>query len=346
MSKIPTDRARSEPARHVFNGATMGTRWSAQLTAPAGVDPGKLRAALEGAVAMVDHQMSTWKPDSDLMRLNRAPVGAWTPVPAALMEVIVRGLEIGRLSQGAFDIGMGEAVNAWGFGPQAPDREAIARALGPVRVPVRAAVGVPVPAPERVPVRAGEGRAHVPAHDVLSLDPETRQVRKDAPVALDLSGIAKGYAVDRMMAVLDGFGISDALVGLDGELRARGRRPDGRPWTVAIERPDPEARAALSVIELVDTAVATSGDYRHWVEVAGERFSHTMDPAHCAPVRDAPASVTVLARSCMDADAWATALMVRGEARGAALARRAGLSAIFLSREGVDFRRTRVGWQG
>ncbi len=107
-------------------------------------------------------------------------------------------------------------------------------------------------------------------------------------------------------------GSSDALVGIDGEMRAIGLRPDGEAWTIAVEAPDAERRTPHSILALQDAAVATSGDYRHWVEVQGRRLSHTMDPRRGAPLIASPASVTVVARTCAEADAWATALMVLG----------------------------------
>lgn len=311
MLKIPTDLT-----RHALNGPTMGTRWSALFFAPAKVDPEPMRAALAESVDTVDRQMSTWKPDSDLMRLNAAPVGTWVSVPAQLMTVLAKGLEIGRLSDGAFNIGMGDVTAAWGFGPHEADRGAIRATLGKVRAP---------------------------AHEVLELDPVALQARKLAPLTLDLSGIAKGYAVDCMTAVLNRFGITDALVGLDGDLRGFGARPDGHAWTVAIERPDYDTRTPLSMIALTDAAVATSGDYRHWIQAGGKRLSHTMDPAHSGPLRNTPASVTVLAKTCMEADAWATAFMVAGKQKSAIWSKAIGITAVFVHRDGVKLRQTHVG---
>ena len=138
-------------------------------------------------------------------------------------------------------------------------------------------------------------------------------------------------------------GIGDALVGIDGEMRALGLRPDGEAWTIAVEAPDPARRAPHTILALQDAAVATSGDYRHWVEVQGRRLSHTMDPARGAPLIASPASVTVVARTCAEADAWATALMVKGSLEGAMLARRCNLNALFIDREGDHLRETRVG---
>lgn len=299
MSKTSTDLV-----RHALNGPTMGTRWSALFFTPPGFDPGPVQAALQEAVDEVDAHMSTWKPDSDLMRLNRTPVGEPVVVPADLAHVLALGLRIGRASGGAFDIGMGDAVQAWGFGPDPADVQGIRTALA---------------APRR------------PAHEVLEL--AGTLVHKRGPIALDLNGIAKGYGVDRLAETLRTCGIEAALVGIDGEMRALGLRPDGEAWTIAVEAPDPDCRAPHSILSLQDAAVATSGDYRHWVTVQGRRLSHTMDPWRGAPLMASPASVTVIAPTCAEADAWATALMVVGPEAGMALAARQGLSALFLMRD-------------
>jgi len=282
----------------------MGTRWSALFFARPDFDAAPIRAALQVAVEEVDAQMSTWKPDSDLMRINAAPVGQWVPVPARLLEVLRLGLEIGRASDGAFDVGMGDAVTAWGFGPNSAAPDGIRAAMEALRRP---------------------------AHEVLELNGD--HLRKTAPIALDLNGIAKGYGVDRLAETLRDQGIVAALVGIDGEMRASGLRPDGEAWTIAVETPDPGRRTPHAILALQNAAVATSGDYRHWVEVQGRRLSHTMDPRRGAPLIASPASVTVVARTCAEADAWATALMVLGLERGAALVRKHGLDALFLLRD-------------
>ncbi len=311
MSKMSTERV-----RFALNGPTMGTRWSALFFAPDGFDPAPVQAALQAATGEVDAQMSTWNAGSDLMRLNAAPVGTQVMVPDRLSEVLRLGLEIGLASGGACDIGMGDAVTAWGFGPEAA-------------------------APERI--RSAMTAKRVPAHQALEIDRTTGLVRKTSPLALDLNGIAKGYGVDRLAETLAAHGIGDALVGIDGEMRALGLRPDGEAWTIAVESPDPNRRATHSILALQDAAVATSGDYRHWVGVQGRRLSHTMDPARGAPLIASPASVTVVARTCAEADAWATACMVKGSLEGATLARRSNLSALFIDREGDHLRETRVG---
>jgi len=131
------------------------------------------------------------------------------------------------------------------------------------------------------------------------------------------------------------FGIEAGLVGIDGELRALGLRPDGECWTIAIEMPNVACRAPHSILSLQNAAVATSGDYRHWVNVQGRRLSHTMDPRRGVPLISSLASVTVIAPTCAEADAWATAFMVLGPELGEPLALRQGLSVLFLTRDEV-----------
>lgn len=303
-------------ARHALHGPTMGTQWSALFHMPPQFDEKPVATAMAAAMAEVDMQMSTWKPDSDLMRLNAAAPEVWVVVPARLLVVLEAALNVGRASGGAFDIGVGDAVRAWGFGPAAANEAAIRTALS--------------------------GRRD-PAHQVLELDLGLGRVRKHAPLMLDLSGIAKGYGVDRLAEVAFGFGIPSALTTIDGELRAFGLQPDGTPWTVAVERPDHAARAPHAIVALHDAAIATSGDYRHWVAVGDRRLAHTMDPARGGPLAVSPASVTVVAATCMMADAWATALMVSGSVEGADLARKHDLDALFIERDGNQLRETRVG---
>lgn len=289
-----------------LSGPTMGTRWSARYQAPPMIDHQTLSRDLAQAVALVDEQMSPWKPESALMRLNRAQPEQWVELPSALLDVLARALDIGRLSGGAYDAAVGGLVNAWGFGAptDTPDPAAIRRAAAD----------------------------HRPAHLCLELDREQGRACKHAPLTLDLCGIAKGYAVDRMADVMARHGIAHALVGLDGELRACGAQVDGRPWAVALESPQTGRRTAHGVIELAGLSVATSGDYRRWLQVGDERLTHTMDGRRATPLRNAVASVTVLASDCMDADAWATALWVAGPGEGAALAQCVGLDVLFLLR--------------
>lgn len=293
--------------RTTLHGPTMGTRWSVSVDADSAVDLAALRQDLAAAVEQVDAQMSPWKPDSDLMRLNRAPLDTWVALPAQLLEVLDCALDVQRLSAGAFDPCVGALVNAWGFGAvrDAPDAQAI---------------------------RAARSAMPRDADARLDLDRPASRARMRAPLQLDLCGIAKGYAVDRMVAVLQRYGVRHALASLDGELRAVGSQSSGAPWAVALERPEAGCRAVHGVIELEDLAVATSGDYRCFLQVGDAHLAHTMDAQRSAPVNNAVASVTVLAQTCMQADAWATALLVAGPDKGLAMAQRMGLDVLFLLR--------------
>ncbi len=306
MSKTPTD-----PHRMLLSGPTMGSRWSVLLDEPAKPDAHALQAALQAAVDEVDAQMSTWKPDSDLMLFNAAPCGDWVALPAGLMAVLRAGVQIGRATKGAFEMNVGAAVRAWGFGSDPADLAAI---------------------------RAASGAARVSSDAALKLDPARQAARKTAPLALDLSGIAKGYGVDRLAEVVAGHGLSRALCAIDGEVRALGRQADGSPWSVAIETPDSPDRAPYSMLALTEGAVATSGDYRHFLTVRGRRLPHTIDPRRRSPLVDGPASVSVMAADCMTADAMATALMVMGKDEGLAFARQHAISALFLLRDGAALR--------
>ena len=302
----------SELQRHALNGETMGTRYSAVFFAPAGIDLAAIGAALFAAVDGVDRQMSTWKPDSDLSRLNAAPANQWCAVPPELLAVLDAGVRVGIASNGAFDMGVGSLVNAWGFGPtgQQPNAQQI-RALGQ--------------------------QAHRPAHEVLEIDLPQQRVRKQSPLTLDLSGIAKGYGVDALADTLDRLGITRYLVGIDGEMRAKGSKPDDQAWAVAIEKPVRHVREVMGVMALADAAIATSGDYRHWVEVGGLNFAHTMDPRSGRPVDNHLASVSVVMPTCMWADAWATALLVMGAKTATEMAQRKGMTALLVVREGDAF---------
>jgi len=257
--------------------------------------------------------MSTWKPDSDLNRLNAAPEQQWVSVPEELATVLSAALHVSQQSGGAFDIALGDLVDAWGFG--SAEQAITAQALATT-----------------------SSHARLSASAALVVDTQRHQVRKRAPLQLDLNGIAKGFGVDELARCLDGWGITRYLVGIDGEMRAQGVKPDGQCWAVALEKPNRGVREVMGVMELGDAAIATSGDYRHWVDVAGQSYAHTMNPATGAPLCNPLAAVTVVASSCMLADAWATALMVLGETAGPRLAQERGMDVLFVLRDGQQLK--------
>ena len=300
------------PARPAaLAGATMGTTWSARLSLPAGLGDSAARQAIQAALDEVVTQMSTWEAESDISRYNRADPG-WRALPAAFFHVLQHALALAEASGGAYDPTVGPLVNAWGFGPWQ-------RAFEP---PSPAAI-------DAARQRCGWRR--------VALDAARGAAFQPGGVYLDLSSIAKGYGVDRAAQALDALGITDYLVEVGGELRARGQRPDGLPWRVAVEVPDGSDTHALA-LPLRDLAIATSGDYRRYAGDGDARYAHTIDPRSGRPVRNGVASVTVLHAGCMQADALATALMVWGERAGLAHAERHGLAALFILREADGYR--------
>ncbi len=296
---------------HEFSGRTMGTTWNVRLVAAVQLRREPVLEAIQSALDEVVAQMSTWEPASDLCRFNRAAPGTWQALPDAFAEVLACAREVAERSEGAFDPTAGPLVDAWGFGPAAP--------LGrPGGAGLSEALG-----------RTGWRR--------IDLDPVRRSVLQPGRLALDLSAIAKGFGVDLVARRLAALGIASHLVEVGGELRGSGVKPDGQPWWVQLEDPDPASPGCGTVLALHGLSVATSGDYRRWFEHDGTRYGHTIDPRDGLPIRHGLASVTVIHASCMQADAWSTALGVLGPDAGPALANRLGLAARFVVRRGTRF---------
>lgn len=285
-----------------MGGPTMGTSWSlrAARTVPE-LSDGAVAAAVEQVLATVIAQMSNWEAGSDISRFNRAPLDTWCAMPAPFLTVLHAGLAIARSSDGAFDPAIGTLVDAWGFGPAGQGNAPADRTVTP-------SIG---------------WRAIAIADD---------RVRRTAPVTLDFSGIAKGYAVDAVAERLMELGLHHFLVEIGGELRGSGVRPDGQPWWVDIEAP-PGLSLPVTRVALCGLSIATSGDYRRWHDKGGRRYAHSIDPRTGVPVDNGVASVSVLHASAMQADAWATALLVLGVEEGLALAAREGVAALMIWRE-------------
>jgi len=231
-----------------------------------------------------------------------------------LLDVLLEARRIGELTEGAFDVTVGPLVNLWGFGPQ----------MGEDDIPPEAEISA---AWERVGFELVELREDPPA---------LRKARGD--VLIDLSAIAKGYAVDQIVRLLTDANVLNYLVEIGGELRGEGLNEQGEPWRIAIERPVPGERSVQRIVGLRDAGLATSGDYRNFFEVDGQRYAHVIDPATGRPVIHQLASVTVLADTTMSADGLATGLMVLGPERALALAREQSLAVHLIEIDGDDFR--------
>jgi thiamine biosynthesis lipoprotein len=304
-------RAHAAPVERL-TGATMGTTWSVALCRLPGVSLDKLRAGIGEVLAGIVAEMSHWQPGSDLDQFNNAPAGTWHSLPPDFFAVLHYALGLAEASGGAYDPTIGALVDLWGFGPEPRS-------------------GVPSCEFEICRARAASGW-----HRVV-LDPARRRACQPGGLRLDLSSVAKGFAVDRVSAWLAAEGVAAALVEIGGELRGFGVRPDGMPWWVAIEPPpatEAHPRALIAtVLALHDVAVATSGDYRRFYQMGGRRIAHTIDPRTGYPTDNVLASVTVVHPSCMQADALSTLLTVLGPECGPRYAARHGLAALFIRRE-------------
>ncbi len=301
-----------------LRGRTMGTTYHVK-----GVDvgdPDELQQRIDRRLDEINGLMSTYVEDSEVSRFNRTPAGEWFAVSAETLSVVELGQAIARQSEGAFDMTVAPLVRLWSFGAG-----------------VQAGDFVP-PAPADV-----QAALAIVGFDKLEVrsDPAALRKRVDG-VQIDLSAIAKGYAVDQVAEVIQARGVTDFMVEIGGEVSAAGVRPDGRPWQIGIEAPDPETRRLETLIPLQDQALASSGDYRNFHEYRGKRYSHTIDPRTGWPVEHDLSAVSVVAANCTTADALATALLVLGREEGSIWAEQHDVDALFLSRteNGIEHVRT------
>lgn len=289
-----------------LSGPTMGVRWTLKAVPPPEVPHAAMAAAAQAAVDAVVAAMSTWEPDSEISRFNRAPAGQPVVLGEDFARVIDHALAIAAITDGAFEPTLGRLTDLWGFGP-----------AGEQPSP---------PGPNALAANTGGWRA-------LAWSAQTRTLVQPGGVALDLSGIAKGYGVDRIGEALQALGVRHYLAEIGGEFVGAGVKPDRQPWWVSVEPPPGLALPGDPILfGLHGCALATSGDYRRFRLDEGRRRSHSLDPRTGAPVEDAPASVSVMAADCMTADALCTALTVMGADAGLAFAETQGVAALFLLR--------------
>ncbi|MDG1819744.1 MAG: FAD:protein FMN transferase [Porticoccaceae bacterium] len=294
-----------------ISGSKMGTSYHVTIVAdqPA---PADLAEQIDQVLSAVDQSMSTYKKQSELSQFNRLPVSESVKASDQLWSVLQTSEKIWRQSNAAFDPTVGPVVDLWGFGPVAtedtiPQDQEIATAL------------------------------ENSGYEYLQLNSSDQTISKQKAIALDLSAVAKGYAVDQVADLLEMYALPDYLVEVGGEMRLSGTNPEGNPWRVAIELPSlmPQVQ---QVIAINNSAIATSGDYRNYFEKDSVRYSHTIDPRQGKPITHNLASVTVMADHCADADAWATAFMVLGEQEGMRIAEQYAIPVYMLIRDGEDFR--------
>ena len=315
---VPLSLSPGQPAlgSAVFDaaGSTMGTSWRARVVLAPGAqaaNSGALVAVLQRQLDTVVAQMSHWERESDLSRFNRAAAGSWHVLPPAFHSVLTYALQVADASGGAYDPCAGALVNCWGFGARQRYDEAGFQAPSDTDIDM---------------IIARQDRLR------LQVDTATGKVMQPGAVEIDLSSVAKGYAVDQLARSLEAQGVRHYLVEVGGELRGAGVKPDGQPWWVTLEDvPDADDQAPV-VVALHGLAVATSGDYRRHFQHGGARASHTLDPRTGYPIQNNVASVTVLHAECVAADALSTALSVLGADAGIRFAEDRHLAARFLLR--------------
>lgn len=293
-----------DPPTAELRGEALGTTFSIQLVVPeAGFDRRTLRDGILESLEDIDRQFSTWRDDSEISRFNASRDTGWQDASADVCRAVARALAISAATGGAFDITVAPLVEAWGFGARPAARK-----------------------PEQGRLRSLQRIVGYENVETDCLQPALR--KREPELAIDLSGYAKGLAADVLAQVIEARGLGRYLVEIGGEIRARGHNSRNRPWTIAIEHPlDPDGEP-VALVPVWDGGLATSGDYRNTVEYDGDRYSHILDPRSGRPVANDLTSVTVLADSAADADAYATALLVLGRQEGLTFARQAGLAAL------------------
>lgn len=292
--------------QYQLDGSTMGTYYVVKFYSDTTPDLTALKQHIDTELELVNDLMSTYRPESELMRFNRHTDGSVFAISAQTRTVIAEALRIAEQTGGVLDVTVGPLVELWGFGArgrieQAPDDTAIAQ--------TRALVGF----------------------DKLQLT-ETGLVKTVPQLAVDLSPIAKGYGVDQVATVLEQQGITNYLVEIGGEMRLKGVKADNQPWKIAIEKPVTAERAVQRILLPGDMGVATSGDYRNYFEEEGVRYSHLLDPRTGKPITNRTVSVTVLHPSCMTADGYATALNVMTAQEALAFAEQHQLAVLIVAK--------------
>jgi thiamine biosynthesis lipoprotein len=303
----------------MLSGRTMGTTYSVSYRHVVSVPSAKLlKEDIDERLRAFNLELSTYIEDSDISRFNKLEKGKTFKLGRDFFSAYSGAMVAEKASLGAFDPTVMPLVNLWGFGPE-----------GPKKVPEKDQL---------------ESVVKFVGMDKLIFKPELKTLlKKDARVELDFSASAKGLGVDRVAELLESYKVNDYLVEIGGEMRVAGDKGEAGPWVVAIEAPGPsEKRVAQKVLTLdQDYALATSGSYRNFYQQEGKMYQHTLNPATGRPVESDLVSVSVLDldKSCMMADAWATALMVMGAEKAKQMSVDLNLAVYLIIQEGREERR-------
>ncbi|MFP3385083.1 MULTISPECIES: FAD:protein FMN transferase [Tritonibacter] len=295
-----------------LSGLTMGTNYSiVAIDHSKSIDQAELQSAVDQALGQVNVQMSNWDASSEISRFNAAAAGESLSVSGELHHVMQTAQDVHVASDGAFDVTVGALIDLWGFG------------AGQTR--------------SDMPSDAEIAQAMACCGQAQSVELEAGGLKKlNSGAEVYLSSIGKGFGVDQVAAVLKGYGITDYMVEIGGDLYTAGRNPEGQPWQIGIETPQAFDRGVTQVVGLSDMGMATSGDYRNFFDYDGTRYSHIIDATTGRPVTHDTASVTVLTDNAMLADAWATAMLVMGRERGLEIANDRDMAVLFIDRAAAN----------
>ena len=292
-------------------GTTYSVKYMSVENSPTSITSIQMQEQIESLLTDINQLMSTYIVDSELSQLNASPANVAFPISPQTEYVLQEARKLNGLSQGMLDITVGPLVNLWGFGPN----------KRPYKIPSETSLS--------------EMLTYV-GIDKFRLQNQA-VIKSHANVYIDLSTIAKGYAVDEIANLLTSHGLANYLVEIGGEMRLAGTKVNQEKWLVAIEKPLPEARSVQQIISIGDNAIATSGDYRNYFEEDGVRYSHLINPKTGYPITHNLLAVTVVASRCIEADGLATALIVMGSEEGIKLAEEQDIAALFITKEGEEF---------
>ncbi len=300
-----------------LGGFTMGSSYELQIVdMPEGISADQVATDVSELLSELDVKIfSTYAANSELSRFNRHAVNVAFIASARMIDVLLMAQEVSALSGGAFDSTVGPLVNLWGFGAHSQVFETV---------------------PPQSQIDSAKARV---SFQSLRISPASQEIRKTRDVYVDLSAIAKGYAVDQLAEYFDEAGVQNYFLEVGGELKIKGTKPASKAWIPAIEAPLDNTSQVYQVFSSRgdNIAVAGSGDYRNYFEEDGVRYSHEIDPRSGRPIAHNLAAAYVIDDSAARADALATAYMVLGLDEAKVLAERQGQAVYFIYKNGAGF---------
>ncbi|MCB0271570.1 MAG: FAD:protein FMN transferase [Bdellovibrionales bacterium] len=302
--------------QRVYRGSTMGTTYNITIYTGRNTNIDLLQKNTEKILAEINQQMSTYDSTSLISKFNKSKANVGMQIPEDFASVVEKALRIASDTSGIYDPTIGPLVNVWGFGPTStrhkPSIQDIKKAMSLV----------------------GFQKINLTKNNNLY----TLSKSIDG-VELDLSSIAKGFAVDKISTFLTYEGHQNHLVEIGGEMRSAGNK-NGNDWIVGIERPVMNKRSIIRYFALQNTSLATSGNYRNYFEEDKHIYAHTLDPFTGYPAPTTLLSVSVLASSCAMADGLSTALMAMGEEKATQYVTAHNIDALFIVRGEDQFLQT------